>query len=175
MGFASYIEDIQKRLDDDLLHFRQAIDVQPRASANPWDVVAGHKRQLDGLYLKAQRLLEDIHGMLDLATDPGLDVAPEVIALRAEKTGLEDELRRVRIQMQTQQAAADQREASLQQKIAREMQTRQDLEHKLRAYDVQLETDRDAFAAALDRFMPGPRNDSSRRDGGQMPAQKRRS
>ncbi len=175
MGFASYIEDIQKRLDDDLQHFRQTLDGQPPSNANPWEIIAGHKRQLDGIYLKAQRILADIHRMLDLATDPRLDVAVEVVALRTEKAHLEGELRAARREMHMQQQVADQREAALRQQAALETQTRRDLEQKLRAYDVRLETDPQAFEAALAHFMPHAGDGSGTHQGGPIPRKKRRS
>ncbi len=175
MGFASYIEDIQKRLDDDLQHFRQTLDGQPPLNAHPWEIIAGHKRQLDGIYLKAQRILADIHGMLDLATDPRLDVVAEVVALRAERAGLEDELRAARREMHTLQQAVEQREAALRQQAARETQRCRALEQKLRAYDVRLETDPQAFAAALAHFMSGVGEGSGTHQGGPIPRKKRRS
>ncbi len=171
MGFASYIEDIQKRLDDDLLHFKQALDVNSEPTANPWNVIAEHKRRLDSIYLKAQRLIQDIHGMLDLATNPALDVAVEIMRLRGEKAQLENNLRDAKTQMHVQQQAAEQREAALRQQLASETRARRESERKLQSYDARLETDPNAFAALLDHF--GPAGGHNNRQGGHQPGKKR--
>jgi hypothetical protein len=87
MGWASYLEDIVDRLDDDLRSFRSRI-VEARVSApriptrEDWDTILGWVSN-------AEHVLLELRSHLELATDPDSDPAAELIVVERQVRNLQ--------------------------------------------------------------------------------------
>lgn len=93
MGLASYFEDIQK-VRDDAEHFR----AQLRAEILEWTTTTS-KRSIEDAAVRARervvsyakqldRLVEHLDNLLNLATEPDIELASETIRLRSANTRL---------------------------------------------------------------------------------------
>ncbi len=83
MGWVSYLEDKLDRLNSDLDSIRRA-----RKSESPKSTLDS-EQHLKALVRVCEKFMADIRKHLDLATDPDVDVADEVLTLRKENAALQ--------------------------------------------------------------------------------------
>lgn len=81
MGWVSYLEDILERLTDDLRSVDRVLD-------DPAITEAAKQNTLLEWHAKAQHVLLTINRNMDIATDPAVDLAAEVIDLERKKKEL---------------------------------------------------------------------------------------
>lgn len=81
MGWVSYVEDILDRLFDDLQSMSSIIEQPDAKQANIYE-------QWWLWRTKADQLLRDLRDHLEVATDPAIDVADEVLRLKRQQDKL---------------------------------------------------------------------------------------
>lgn len=84
MGFVSYLEDITDRLNQGIQTWSRDL------SEGSADASAPDFKKFQALVLTASRDLARLVNLLDIATDPSLDLANEVNSLRAENERLKN-------------------------------------------------------------------------------------
>lgn len=100
MGWTSYLEDITERLTDDLSTVEKVLE-------NP---ALPESAKLDALlkwHGEAKRVLLELRRDMDVATDPDLDLAAEVIALERRRSDLIAENSRLEIERKRHQAETE--------------------------------------------------------------------
>ncbi|MDF1597621.1 MAG: hypothetical protein P1T08_16200 [Acidimicrobiia bacterium] len=85
MGWVSFLEDISDRLTDDLHRFREALE-------NPSISSAESLQRSRALLSACEAVLANIEKPLELATDPLFDMAYEISELDREKAKLESDI-----------------------------------------------------------------------------------
>lgn len=86
MGYASYLEDIRERLDQQAVALRAALQ-EPSARA------AAIKRQAQSLLDACERTLRQVDELTELVSDPHFDLAYEITQLDREKAELQSEIK----------------------------------------------------------------------------------
>ena len=90
MGYASYLEDIRDRLADSLAEIHKTIvetKEKPNTARDPADLL----RAVESVYRKVYKLHHDLKELVDLATDPSMDLADEVLRLREQCRAVGDQ------------------------------------------------------------------------------------
>jgi chromosome segregation ATPase len=92
MGWASFLEDIRDRLTSDMHAFRaaggEALSIGG-GSVPDSEIL----RRAQALFNACERVLADIQSKLEMAADPGLDMAYEIDHLTHERKRLHQEIR----------------------------------------------------------------------------------
>lgn len=88
MGYASYLEDIRERLDEQAVALRAALE-QPSARATEI------KREAQSLLDACERTLRQVDELMELVSDPHFDLAYEITELDREKAELQREVTRL--------------------------------------------------------------------------------
>ena len=91
MGYASYLEDIRERIDQQIGVLRAALE-DPSARA------AELKREAQSLLDACQQTLRQVDELSELVTDPHFDLALEITELDKEKAELQSEINRLEAQ-----------------------------------------------------------------------------
>lgn len=136
MGWTSYLEDITERLTDDLRAVEQVLA----------DPVVPQQRKLNAVlewHGRAKRVLLELRRDMDIATDPDLDIAAEVISLEkrrnelfAENARLELEQKRHEAEvtaLKASQAELDAKIAALKETLKQEKKRNDKLQDAIRA------------------------------------------
>src|SRR5690606_28829920 len=108
MGWTSYLEDITERLTDDL----SAVEKVLADPAVPRPAKLNAVLEWHG---KAKRVLLELRRDMDVATDPDLDVAAEVIALERRRNELVSENKRLETERKRHEAEMAKLQESLTQ------------------------------------------------------------
>lgn len=136
MGFVSYFEDVEK-LRDDLIHLARII---PDFSST--DILA-RQRALKG---QVENITIYLNNLLDLATDPRIALADDLVTLRSEHTKLENQ--KTELSLRIENLAEEYNLLKSQLKEANRERIRAD-----RALEKVAEND---FSAALNAYPPKP-------------------
>jgi chromosome segregation ATPase len=92
VGFASYLEDIRERLDEQAVALRAAL-LDPSARD------AEIKRQAQSLLDACERTLRQVDELTELVSDPHFDLAYEITQLDGEKAELQSEIKKLEVQL----------------------------------------------------------------------------
>src|SRR5215218_5819914 len=82
MGWASFLENILQRLNSDLDLIKESRNADRRKPTKETE------RHLNALIRVCEKFMAEIRTHLDLATDPDVDVAHEIIELRKQNAAL---------------------------------------------------------------------------------------
>jgi chromosome segregation ATPase len=88
MGYASYLEDIRERLDQQIATLRAA-QHDPAARAEQ------SNREAQSLLAACEQTLSQVDDLMELVSDPHFDLAYEITQLDKEKADLQSEIKRL--------------------------------------------------------------------------------
>lgn len=87
MGWASYLENIVERLNSDLNQIKKDYrDIGTKKTVSTYEI----EKRLHALIRVCESFVRDINAHLEIATDPELSLADEVLELREKVKILED-------------------------------------------------------------------------------------
>jgi len=95
VGYASYLEDIRERLDQQAVALRAALQEPFTRAAETKRQSAETKRQAQSLLDACERTLRQVDELTELVSDPHFDLAYEITQLDQEKAELQNEIKRL--------------------------------------------------------------------------------
>jgi chromosome segregation ATPase len=92
MGWASYFEDIQERLSDDLDNLKRYVDSSTTSHSSTSPDIAEVRRRLTRWLKSADEVMKQVQDRIDLAAKSSVDLAHRVITLEEENVQLSGNL-----------------------------------------------------------------------------------
>lgn len=167
MSTVSIVEDLTKRLDA-IRHELDGKASKVASSPSGKLIEAGlYRHQAANILARIEKLLADIHPLLDLATDPSVDLAQQLSELRRDYERLDTEKREMKAELTRARNHLQVQNASLHVKLQQEIALRKHAEHELVRLERQLGTDPQTFQSFLDRNITDERIDEAKPGEGQ--------
>ena len=157
MGAVSILEELIQGVTD-IKRWLQTTAHKPSAKASKAALDAATQRQqAAALLARVEKLSAELYTLLDLATDPAVDLAQQVQDLKRENEQLQDDKRELKAQLNRTRSHLQELNVGLNTKLLQETQRGKRVSQELARLEAELGRDPKLFQEFLDRSITDER------------------